>query len=393
MPSGYEINRRIACLVLKNKTLPSRQVHNYVNSFLKPTDNQLLNSINSGMTKPPAPPTKAERRGTGNVNVSTEGNIEELKDRNKKRDDIVDKLKARRDDVLQRRKDKLDRLIKKGKERTDKEEKIRKRGVELMDDPAYNVKKTPAPTLDSFDFFKKLPSKKRGKLEPEGKEEEGGAEENKRVKRLGEENREIAERRKSFVAHSKVVYDMKQEKREKHTTLATREHLKQHFPDVTTTHLPVGRIPGTLKQEGRIINALDTYNKQKNNAIKTHQKDIHMIVDSRRPLDESIKQHKKSAKETYDAIIGAAHLRNAILREESSKILLDDARTGREVDKLLEGNLRGVDSEEEVKGRIDALIKRTKRNVKTHEETRARFGAEKEDKAKNLKGRGHGEFR
>ena len=56
--NGYSINEQIACVALKNKTTPVKQYHNYTNSFLKPTDNQLLNEINNNLVNPPsnAPP-------------------------------------------------------------------------------------------------------------------------------------------------------------------------------------------------------------------------------------------------------------------------------------------------------------------------------------------------
>ena len=56
--NGYSINDQIACIVERNKGTPVKQYHNYVNSFLKPTDNQLLNEINNNLLNPkkPKPP-------------------------------------------------------------------------------------------------------------------------------------------------------------------------------------------------------------------------------------------------------------------------------------------------------------------------------------------------
>jgi len=56
--NGYSINDQIACIVERNKGTPVKQYHNYANSFLKPTDNQLLNEINNNLLNPkqPTPP-------------------------------------------------------------------------------------------------------------------------------------------------------------------------------------------------------------------------------------------------------------------------------------------------------------------------------------------------
>jgi len=57
--NGYSINDQIACIVERNKSTPVKQYHNYKNSFLKPTDNQLLNEINNNLLNPkqPTPPS------------------------------------------------------------------------------------------------------------------------------------------------------------------------------------------------------------------------------------------------------------------------------------------------------------------------------------------------
>tara|TARA_B100000927_G_scaffold33222_2_gene23967 strand:- start:2694 stop:3659 length:966 start_codon:yes stop_codon:yes gene_type:complete len=57
--NGYSINDQIACIVERNKGTPVKQYHNYKNSFLKPTDNQLLNEINNNLLNPKQPTPQA----------------------------------------------------------------------------------------------------------------------------------------------------------------------------------------------------------------------------------------------------------------------------------------------------------------------------------------------
>lgn len=63
--NGYSINDQIACIIERNKGTPVKQYHNYENSFLKPTDNQLLNEINNNLLNPPstAPPPQPPAGG------------------------------------------------------------------------------------------------------------------------------------------------------------------------------------------------------------------------------------------------------------------------------------------------------------------------------------------
>jgi hypothetical protein len=377
MPSGYEINRRIACLVLKNKTLPSRQVHNYVNSFLKPTDNQLLNSINAGMTKPPAPPTKAERRGTGNVNVSSTGSSIAL-----------EKVEAD-----QRDKDEFDRQVRVAVEKAKQRKIDRLQKKQQKADASATISKV---------------LEKRADIE-------------QRVasasKKIASSLRDRATKSSdAFVKHSKDIFDVAQDSKNSKNevkVLHIKNHLEAYYPDMKP--IKMGGTKPLDSAHSKIKRAIDHYNSDKNDKIKSHAHNIKDIVKQSWSIDRKNEEHAEQAKVRHRQIVKLQDTRDYAIKEAEKQIKVQEHAEMRQEEKLVRGELRGIDSDEMIKQRMkekrskyaqqkldegiqiqekhDFWYKKkaggTKKGFNKKEQAReGTFGS-----LKNLRGRGHGEMR
>jgi hypothetical protein len=119
--NGYSINDQIACIVERNKSTPVKQYHNYKNSFLKPTDNQLLNEINNNLLNPkqPTPPVDKPEQVFSQYDATE--NIEEQKKIRKESDDIKEQKRRENEEIskLKTEKDVLDSLKVGNKDFTD----------------------------------------------------------------------------------------------------------------------------------------------------------------------------------------------------------------------------------------------------------------------------------
>lgn len=119
--NGYSINDQIACIVERNKSTPVKQYHNYKNSFLKPTDNQLLNEINNNLLNPkqPTPPLDKPQQVFSEYDATE--NIEEEKKLRKESDDLKEQNRRDKEELskLKTEKDVLDSLKVGNKDFTD----------------------------------------------------------------------------------------------------------------------------------------------------------------------------------------------------------------------------------------------------------------------------------
>lgn len=119
--NGYSINDQIACIVERNKSTPVKQYHNYKNSFLKPTDNQLLNEINNNLLNPkqPTPPLDKPEKVFSEYDATE--NIEEEKKLRKESDDLKEQNRRDQEELskLKSEKDVLDSLKVGNKDFTD----------------------------------------------------------------------------------------------------------------------------------------------------------------------------------------------------------------------------------------------------------------------------------
>lgn len=110
--NGYSINDQIACIIERNKSTPVKQYHNYKNSFLKPTDNQLLNEINNNLLNPkkPTPPSYKPEKVFSEYDATE--SIEQEKKLRKESDDLKEKNRRDKEELskLKSEKDVLDSL-------------------------------------------------------------------------------------------------------------------------------------------------------------------------------------------------------------------------------------------------------------------------------------------